>query len=54
MAITASAPPKGTIANANRMTGTHRDKLGTYAMIITGMTAMETMSMERQTGAMIK
>lgn len=54
MAITASAPPKGTIANANRMTGTHRDKLGTCAMIIMGMTAMETMSMERQTGAMIK
>lgn len=54
MAITASAPLKGTIANANQMTGTHRDKLGTCAMIITGMTVMETTSMERQTGAMIK
>ena len=53
-AITASAPLKGTIANANQMTGTHRDKLGTCAMIITGMTVMETTSMERQTGAMIK
>ena len=53
-AITASAPLKDTIASANQMTGTHQGKLGTFAMTITAMTAMETTSMERPTGAMIK
>lgn len=51
MVIIATALLKVINAHANQTTGTVKAKLGTYAMTITGTTALEHTSMERPTGA---